>query len=408
MTELQEFAARRNELQRAGVDVLALTVDRIDPDAGDVAAARKLAGEWQLTAGLATETLVDRLQMIHDVLFDFHGEMPLPTSLLIDQQRHLFAIYLGPVSVERVLADVGQMGLGGEQLRAASLPFDGRWFGRQPGHRFLRIAANLFESGDTTEAADYLLRYERYFGHSPVYADVAVQVGQSLADQGQHRQAADLLRRAQRLRPEAAPIHMALAHSLERSRQPAEALQHYLRVVALDPPSINAHFRAGLLLAGSGRVQQAVPHLQKVVELNPSWAEARVKLAFALLRIERSDEALAQVKEAMRLEPDDGLTQVQLAWLLATHPDSRFRNGAAAIRWAQAGCETTQRTSPRTWDALAAAHAELGQFDQAVAHARRAEELARTARQDALAKSIQARLRLYEQRQPFRDSSLAD
>jgi hypothetical protein len=94
--------------------------------------------------------------------------MPVPTSFLIDRQRQLFAIYLSPVDVDRVLADVRRMALKADDLRRASLPFDGRWLGRRPGHRFLRIAANVFEAGFPEESADYLLRFERYFGHSPV------------------------------------------------------------------------------------------------------------------------------------------------------------------------------------------------------------------------------------------------
>jgi Flp pilus assembly protein TadD len=320
----------------------------------------------------------------------------------------LFAIYLGPVDVDRVLADVRRMALKVDDLRRASLPFDGHWLGRQPGHRFLRIAANVFEAGFPEESADYLLRFERYFGHSPVYADVAVQVGVTLAEKGQHQQASELFQRAQRLKPDVAPIRFYLAQSLERLGRPQEALDDYRKVIELDPKSINGNFRLGLLLANFGKLPEALPHFQKTVELTPDWADARFKLAMALLHLSRPDEALVQFREAIRLEPKDPSTQIQLAWTLATHPDPRFRNGAEAIRWAESACQATKYAVPRALDALAAANAEMGQFEQATANAQRARELARTVEQDQLAKNIEARLRYYENKRPYRVNSALD
>ncbi len=54
-------------------------------------------------------------------------------------------------------------------------------------------------------------------------------------------------------------------------------------------------------------------------------------------------------------------------------------------------------------DTLAAAYAEAGHFDEAVATARKAVELAAAAGQNTLAGQIEARLQLYRQQKPFRD-----
>ena len=54
---------------------------------------------------------------------------------------------------------------------------------------------------------------------------------------------------------------------------------------------------------------------------------------------------------------------------------------------------------------LAAAYAEVGQFDKAVKTAEKAMQLARAAKNEKLAKDIQSRLKLYKAKRRFRSSA---
>ena len=56
----------------------------------------------------------------------------------------------------------------------------------------------------------------------------------------------------------------------------------------------------------------------------------------------------------------------------------------------------------RTLDALGAAYAEAGKFDEATATAKRVIELARQSGNPKLVSYFQKRLQLYENRQPYR------
>lgn len=53
-----------------------------------------------------------------------------------------------------------------------------------------------------------------------------------------------------------------------------------------------------------------------------------------------------------------------LAWVLSTSPDSTVRDGHTALRWANAALRI--KPGSKTLSALAAAHAELGEYRQAV------------------------------------------
>ncbi len=67
----------------------------------------------------------------------------------------------------------------------------------------------------------------------------------------------------------------------------------------------------------------------------------------------------------------------RLAWTLATDPQPALRDGRLALELARRACELTDWREPNLTDTLAAAHAELGQWDEAERVQRQAVELAR-------------------------------
>jgi Flp pilus assembly protein TadD len=78
------------------------------------------------------------------------------------------------------------------------------------------------------------------------------------------------------------------------------------------------------------------------------------------------------------------------------------RDGPQAAGLTEQLAKATGRKDPAVLDALAAAYAEAGQWDEAVATARQAVGLATAAGQHEAAGQIEERLRLHEQQKPFR------
>lgn len=77
--------------------------------------------------------------------------------------------------------------------------------------------------------------------------------------------------------------------------------------------------------------------------------------------------ALAACDEAARIDPDSARLHALRAEILATAPAIAVRDGPAAIDEATRACVLTGWTSPTYLTLLAAAHAEAGDFDQAIA-----------------------------------------
>ena len=93
----------------------------------------------------------------------------------------------------------------------------------------------------------------------------------------------------------------------------------------------------------------------------------------------------------------------RLAWLLATHEDPRGRDGRAAAELARLACEATSYGDLQSLDALAAALAERGQFEQASETAERAVRLAR-ATHSVLADEIEQHAETFRQGVAYREA----
>jgi tetratricopeptide (TPR) repeat protein len=112
----------------------------------------------------------------------------------------------------------------------------------------------------------------------------------------------------------------------------------------------------------------------------------------------------AEVQTLEREVADGGNVPMQndIAWRLATDLDPRNRNGSNAVVYAERAVSATTRTNASYLDTLAAAYAELSQFDKAVGVQSEAVALLRNEEER---KDYASRLRLYESKIPYRDDS---
>lgn len=105
-------------------------------------------------------------------------------------------------------------------------------------------------------------------------------------------------------------------------------------------------------------------YYRRAAEQNDARAAYNIGLAYENGRGVTKDDvnAVAWYRKAA----DRGLTEGMnaMAWLLATSPNRRVRNGSEALRWAQAALQ--RENSARHLATLAAAHAELGSFSEAI------------------------------------------
>jgi tetratricopeptide (TPR) repeat protein len=112
-------------------------------------------------------------------------------------------------------------------------------------------------------------------------------------------------------------------------------------------------------------------------------------------------ETIASLREAANRNPDSPAALNNLACLLATAPDPALRDGPRAVELAEKACALGGNPNAVLLSTLAAAYAEVGRFDEAVATAERACTLARQAGEQQILERTSQLLEFYRRKQPY-------
>jgi tetratricopeptide (TPR) repeat protein len=227
-------------------------------------------------------------------------------------------------------------------------------------------------------------------------AEAHYNLGTAFAAAGRVDEAIAEYRQALAVKPNYADPYNNLGVALGNRGQTDEAIGYFQKAVELKPDYVEAYNNLGGSLVHCGRWSEAIVCFQRALKLKPDYGIARCNLGSALAIQGRYQDAISQYRQALRLNPQLASVYHKLAQLLATCPDASVRNGVEAVALAQQAAKLTAGREPAILDTLAAAYAETGRFRDAAETARQAMELATQQNQPALAKSIQARLRLYE------------
>jgi tetratricopeptide (TPR) repeat protein len=238
---------------------------------------------------------------------------------------------------------------------------------------------------------------------SPDYAFPHHVLGKALFLQGKLDEALPELHEALRLDPNNYLVHLLLGRIALRKNSPAEAASYASIVLAADSTNPEAHCILGEALGAQGKLDQAAAQFTEALRLVREYPDAHHQLAVTLAMQHQSRAAISHYRAALALQPDRPDTLNNLAWLLATDPLPENRDGAEAVRLATRLCELTGRQEPFFLGTLAAAYAEAGRYDEAVAAAQQAHDLAEEKGLSTVAARNLELLGIYRSRQPFHE-----
>lgn len=178
------------------------------------------------------------------------------------------------------------------------------------------------------------------------------------------------------------------------------AQMDYTKCIELNPKDFIAISNRGLLHVYQKNWAKALADFNKTLEIKPYHKNAFIGKGVASENLEKYSEAIANYRQAIERYPDEPERYNNLAWVLATCPIDKYRNGKKALELASKAL--SQKRNPYFLRSLAAAHAEIGQFEKAVQTQEDAIDLAKKTGVHDLSDFIKE-LDSYDAGKPWRD-----
>jgi Flp pilus assembly protein TadD len=142
--------------------------------------------------------------------------------------------------------------------------------------------------------------------------------------------------------------------------------QAVAQTLLADDAKFNRYIAEGIKLQEQRDFSGAVAEFSKAIAVKPDVFAGYINRGVAYQDMEQWALALSDLQTAKQLAPDNFTPWNNIAWILATCPDERFRDGPRAVKEAEKACELSEWENYAALSTLAAAHAEVGEFAQAI------------------------------------------
>jgi len=270
----------------------------------------------------------------------------------------------------------------------------GNYVARADFAAFLRDSLQLEQARQQCEIA---------IGQAPNFAWPHQVLGGVYYLEGKFTEADVELDKAMKFDPGRLDVHMALATVALARNAPGEAAAQYDIVLAAEPVNPQAHCGLGQALAAQGKLTEAEEQLAEASREAPRYPEVHFQLGVLAGMKHDPAEAIRQYREALALQPDRADALNNLAWILATDSHPENRDGIEAVKLSTRACQATHEQQPVPLGTFAAACAETGSFDDAIAAAQKAHDLALAQGNQALAARNLELLAVYRSHHAFHE-----
>ena len=227
--------------------------------------------------------------------------------------------------------------------------------------------------------------------------------GVTLAQQNQFDAALEDFNRVVALNPGLAIVYRNRGELLAALDRMDEAVRDYDRAIEQMAGDASLHFARGYALHRLGDYQRALADLNQSIQLAPDQPDAYTQRGN--IHAERGEflAAASDLEKSIALDADRPEAYRSLAWLRATCPDARYRDAEQAIAAAQRAVELAPANDCLMLEALAAARANAGQFEEAI----RIQQQALATASPDIRRLLEDRLELYRQGEAFRSGPRA-
>jgi tetratricopeptide (TPR) repeat protein len=205
--------------------------------------------------------------------------------------------------------------------------------------------------------------------------------------------------------PQNAPIRVELIDLLIQNGELARAEEELTAEQRLYPDVETRSMMLGRIARKKGDAVNAVRHFQRALAATPRKIPIQLELGKYLVELRRWNDAEKHWQKALQASPGNIDFTGLYALLLAACPDASIRNGKKALEMSARIMPLKKQTFEqdiRCATAIAAAYAEMGQYDNALSVAREYLQLSDYYGKTDYVGQMQAFVKLFESRKPYR------
>ena len=308
--ELRDFEQNRDRIEKAGLKLLAVSVDAPE----ERAAVNEFVRAEGLTFPvlLADNDFASSYNLFKRYLLNRRSDLQVPTTFLVNADGILEKIYEGRVEVGRLLGDVEFLGEPGARRLARAVPFEGRFFGARPRRNYTELGAALLEHGLAAASLPYLATSAAM---TPGVAGPYYNLGTAYFRQRSLEKARASFEKALHLDPSYPEAHNSLGVLLARVGKHDEAIVHFQAAVDARAGYTKAVGNLATAYMRAGKATSAIAVLEAAIDSSPREPGPRNRLGMLHARRGNLDEAQARFREALLIAPGDPDTLTNLALL---------------------------------------------------------------------------------------------
>jgi tetratricopeptide (TPR) repeat protein/peroxiredoxin len=339
---LQALQREEAGLQRAGVKILAINMDRVP--ALQRAQAYGEAKRMPFPVLFGSDEVCGVYNILYRHMFDRRRTLGIPTYLLVDGAGMIVKVYQGRMDAWELQRDVRSIPTTPDARMAKALPFHGLLIQDQFQRNDFTYGVAMFQHGYLDEAAQSFrqviavkpnnadayynlgtlsLRRQDLAGAieylqktvelNPDYPEAWNNLGMIAAQQGRADQAIEDFERSLKLRPHYGIALLNLGNVYRRMRQFEKASEYLDRALREHPDDPEVHYSLGMLYAQQDQMQQAEAFLTKAIALRPAYPEALNNLGVLYVHEQNYASAEAQFQKGIEVAPAYGQSYLNLA-----------------------------------------------------------------------------------------------
>ena len=151
----------------------------------------------------------------------------------------------------------------------------------------------------------------------------------------------------------------------------SRAMDDYDKVIDLEPGKADAYvYRGRSYEEFTKDHKRAISYYDKALEIDPKNGAAYTSRGYARSELGQYAEALKDYETGISFGPKDPRLCNEFAWFLAACREGKYRDGKKAVEYARKALQLAEKDKrpelPDNYEALAAALAEAGNFEEAV------------------------------------------